>query len=110
MKQIFVLAAFLAWSAPAGAGQSWSGRISDSICKAKHEETAEGAGAMADHDCTVACVRGGSKYVLVVDGKVLQIANQSYADLPKFAGEDVTVSGELNGDTLTLTRIESAKR
>jgi hypothetical protein len=110
MKQTIMLAAFLAMSVPVGAGQSWTGRISDSICKAKHEETAEGAGAMADRDCTVACVRGGSKYVLVADGKVLQIANQSYADLPKFAGQDVTVSGELNGDTLTLTKIESAKR
>jgi hypothetical protein len=80
------------------------------MCKAKHEETAEGAGSMADHDCTVACVRGGSKYVLIADVKVLQIANQSFTDLQKFAGQDVTVSGELSGDTLTLTKIESAKR
>jgi hypothetical protein len=110
MKQTIALAAFLALSAAADAGQSWTGRISDSLCKAKHEETAEGAGAMADHDCTVACVRGGSKYVLISDGKVLQIANQSYSDLPKFAGQDVIVSGDLTGDTLTLTKIEPAKR
>lgn len=110
MKQTILLAALLALSASVSAGQSWTGRISDSICKAKHEETSEGAGAMADHDCAVACVRGGSKYILLTDGKVLQIANQSFADLAKFAGQDVTVTGELNGDTLTLTKIDSANR
>jgi hypothetical protein len=110
MKHTIALAALLTLSASVGAGQSWTGRISDSICNAKHEETAEGAGPMADHDCALACVRGGSKYVLIADGKVLQIANQSYADLQKFAGQDVIVSGELNGDTLTLTKIEAAKR
>ena len=50
--------------------------ISDSACGAKHEEAAEGQGKMPDRECTQACVRGGSKYVLVVDGKVFQIANQ----------------------------------
>ena len=109
MKPTIALAARLTLSASVGAGQSWTGRISDSICKTKHEETAEGAGPMADHDCALACVRGGSKYVLIADGKVLQIANQSYADLQKFAGQDVNVSGELIGDTLTLTKIEAAK-
>jgi hypothetical protein len=80
------------------------------MCKAKHEETAEGAGTIADHDCTVSCVRGGSKYVLLVDGKVYNIANQSLADLEKYAGDQVTVSGTGKGDTITVEKIESAKK
>jgi hypothetical protein len=91
------------------ASSTWTGRISDSMCKAKHEEAAEGAGRMADRDCTISCVRGGSKYVLMVDGKVYQIANQSFGDLEKYAGTTVSVSGELNDDAITIAKIEPAK-
>ena len=73
MVVVAVLLAITA--APRAAEQTWSGKISDSACGAKHEEAAEGQGVMADRECTQACVRGGSKYVLVVDGKALQIAN-----------------------------------
>jgi hypothetical protein len=96
-------------AAPLGAQQTWTGRITDSMCKAKHEEAAEGQGTMADHDCTVSCVRGGSKYVLLVDGKVLQIANQDQKDLSTLAGQPVTVTGELKGDTVTIAAIAPAR-
>ena len=96
-------------AAPLWAQQSWSGRISDSMCKAKHEEAAEGQGKMADRDCTLSCVRGGSKFVLLVDGKVLQIANQDQKDLQALAGQDVTVTGTLEGETLTVASITAKK-
>jgi hypothetical protein len=88
------------------AEQTWSGRISDSACGAKHEEAAEGQGVMADRDCTQACIRGGSKYVLVVDGKVFQIANQDNKDLATHAGHAVKMTGELKGNTITVSKIE----
>lgn len=110
MKTAVVLALAAALGAGASAQQSWTGQISDSMCKAKHEETAEGAGRMADHDCTVSCVKGGSKYVLVADGKVYQIANQSLADLEKRAGDTVTVSGTLKGDVITVDTVEPVKK
>jgi hypothetical protein len=47
---------------------------------------------MPDRDCTLACVRGGSKFALVVDGKVFQIANQDLEDLKTHAGHNVTVT------------------
>ncbi len=103
-KLLFVAAALMA-TAPLTAQQSWSGQISDSMCKAKHEEAAEGQGKMADRDCTLSCVRGGSKFVLLVDGKVLQIANQDQKDLKILAGQQVTVTGDLKGDTLTIATI-----
>ena len=96
-------------SAALSAQQSWSGQISDSMCKAKHEEAAEGQGKMADRDCTLSCVRGGSKFVLLVDGKVLQIANQDQKDLQKLAGQQVTVTGDLKGDTITVATIAASK-
>jgi len=88
------------------AEQTWSGKISDSACGAKHEEAAEGQGVMADRDCTQACIRGGSKYVLVVDGKVLQIANQDNKDLATHAGHAVKLTGEIKGNTITVSKIE----
>jgi hypothetical protein len=87
------------------AQQSWTGQISDSMCKAKHEEAAEGAGTMADRDCTLSCVKGGSKFVLVVEGRVFQIANQDLKDLTTHAGHKVVVTGALKGDAITVATI-----
>jgi len=91
------------------AEQTWVGQISDSACGAKHEETAEGQGKMPDKQCTEACVRGGSKYVLVVDGKVVPLANQDFKDLPAHAGETVKLTGELKGNAVTISKIEASK-
>src|SRR5882672_6510679 len=103
---LFLAALLIAPAVPSAAEQTWTGKISDSACGAKHEEAAEGQGVMADRECTQACVRGGSKYVLVVDGKVLQIANQENKDLAIHAGHNVTVTGELKGSAITVSKIE----
>ena len=73
MKTALLLAAALLMvpTVSAAAEQTWTGKISDSACGAKHEEAAEGQGVMADRDCTQACIRGGSKYVLVVAAAAL---------------------------------------
>ena len=108
MKTAFLLATVLLVTpaVPRAAEQTWTGKISDSACGAKHEEAAEGQGVMADRDCTQACVRGGSKYVLVVDGKVLQIANQDNKDLATHAGHAVKMTGELKGNAITVSKVE----
>ena len=89
--------------------ETMTGQISDSMCKVKHEEAAEGAGKMADHDCTVSCVKGGSKYVLLSDGKIYQITNQTFADVEKLAGQTVKLTGEIKGDAITVSKVEAAK-
>ena len=88
-----------------GVQETWKGQISDNLCGAKHEEAAEGQGKMPDRDCTLACVRGGSKFALVVEGKVFQIANQDLEDVKTHAGHTVTVTGELKGQTITVSKI-----
>ena len=104
---VLVLAALVFLSAmPGAAEQTWTGNISDSACGKKHEEAGENNGVMADRECTQACVRGGSKYVLVVDGKVLQIANQDNADLATHAAHTVRMTGELKGNAITVSKIE----
>jgi hypothetical protein len=109
MRNALLLSAILLLTVsarPSAAEQTWSGKISDSACGAKHEEAAEGQGVMADRDCTQACIRGGSKYVLVVDGKVFQIANQDNKDLATHAGHAVKMTGELKGNAITVSKIE----
>jgi len=98
---VLILLALLATPAQ----QTWTGTISDSQCKAHHEQT-EGVEEMTDAQCTVACIRGGSKYVFVVEEKVYVIANQDLPDLAKLAGVTVKVAGELKGEVLTISKIE----
>ena len=106
MKSLCLLMfAAILTAAAAPAPQTWNGQISDSACGAKHEEAAEGQGKMPDRECTQACVRGGSKYVLVVDGKVFQVANQDNPDLAAHAGHKVQVTGELKGSVITISKI-----
>ena len=95
----FVTALLVLAGAPRAAEQTWKGQITDSLCGAKHEEAAEGQGKMPDRDCTLACVRGGSKFALLVDGKLFQIANQDLEDLkvkakPKTRAELKLEAGE----------------
>jgi|SRR5215469_12305667 len=89
------------------AQQTFTGQISDSLCKTKHEEAAEDQGKMSDHDCTIACVKGGSKYVLLgSDGKVYEIANQDFKDLEKNAGATVKITGALKGTSISVSKID----
>ena len=88
------------------AEQTWTGAISDSACGAKHVEAAEGQGKMPDDECTRACIRGGSLYVFVADGKVYQIANQKNEQVIAHAGHRVKLTGELKDKTITVSKIE----
>jgi len=49
-------------------------------------------------------------YVLVVDGKVLQIANQDNKDLATHAGHTVRLTGEMKGSAITVSKIEMPRK
>ena len=88
------------------ADQTWTGKISDSMCGASHTKMmAEHKDAKTDRDCTLACVKGGGKYVFVSDGKVYNIENQDLALLQDHAGHTVRLTGEMKGDTITVSKI-----
>jgi hypothetical protein len=88
-----------------------TGEISDSACGPSHAKMlAQHKDMKTDHDCTLACVKGGSKYVLVSEGKVYSIANQDAKDLETQAGEMVKVSGNVKGDTITVSKISAVKK
>jgi len=88
-----------------------TGQIGDSKCNATHSSGEHGGAKMSAHDCVLACVKGGSKYVFVSNGKVYEIQNQSMPDLAQRAGQNVQLTGELGSDKMSLnvTKIEPAK-
>lgn len=88
-----------------GAEQSWTGKISDSKCGATHMAGEHGK-KMTDRACTEACVKDGAKYVFVSKGKVYQIANQTDPSLVTHAGHTVKLTGEMSGDSITVSKIE----
>jgi hypothetical protein len=93
----------------AGAAETWTGKISDAMCGASHG--ANGGTMAKDHDCAVKCAKGGSAYVFVnaADKKIYKIANQKLPALEVHAGHDVMVTGDLKGDTITVTKVEMKK-
>jgi hypothetical protein len=109
MKKIVTLfvAAVLFSAAPLlAAEKTWNGTISDSMCNAKHPAGEHDGKKMSDADCTKGCVEKGAKYVFVAGTKVYQIANQDFDGLKDHAGHKVALTGEMKGDSITVSKIE----
>ena len=75
MKRLFVYSALMALCSLVvfAAQQTWTGQISDAMCKSDHGMMQKGAMKMSDKECAMACAKSGQKYVLVSGGKVFQI-------------------------------------
>ena len=101
-----IIASMLGAMSASAADQTWTGKISDSMCGAKHKKMAEhGTTKMSDRDCTMACVKEGGKYVFVRKGKVYKIDNQDFAALQEYGGHMVQLTGEMTGDTIKVSHI-----
>jgi hypothetical protein len=83
------------------ADQTWTGEISSSNCGTTHTQ-----GTTA-RECTQECVDGGAQYVFVSKAKVYKLAKQDDEQLRAHAGETVTLTGDLKGDTITASKIEA---
>ena len=110
LRSLFCIGLLLGLTCFASAADmTWTGKISDSMCGASHAKMmAAHAGAkMTDRDCTLACTKAGGKYVFVMggSGKVYTIANQDLAALQTHAGHTVKLTGEMKGDTITVSKI-----
>jgi hypothetical protein len=93
-------------AAPKAADETWTGKISDSNCKDKHQAGEHDGKKMSEADCTQMCVKKGAKYVFVAsDGKVYQLTNQHSKTIASHAGQEVQLTGEMKGDTITAKKI-----
>jgi hypothetical protein len=63
---IAVAVSMLGAMCASAADKTWTGKISDSMCGAKHDTKAEHGAKMSDRDYTLACVKDHSaKFVFV---------------------------------------------
>lgn len=82
-----------------------TGVIGDSNCGLKHHDSY----SADQRGCTLNCVRRGAQFILLADGQIYRIANQSFANLAAFASARVTVRGTLDGDEIILSQIVPAE-
>ncbi len=87
------------------ADQTWTGQISDSMCGASHAHMTSAHPGMTDRACVQGCIKNGGKYVFVTNGTVYKIENQDLALLPTHAGHTVLLTGNMAGDTITVSNI-----
>ncbi len=93
------------------AQQTWTGQITDSMCKADHAAMASDGKPVNAHDCTLTCTKAGAQFSFVSNGKVFDISNQNFGDLRQHAGATVSLTGDLgpDGKTITLTKLAAKK-
>jgi opacity protein-like surface antigen len=98
MKRFTVIATLAFGLVSAAMAADFTGFVEDTNCSTKP--------AMKDDaDCAKKCIKGGSPAVLVTaDGKVYKVSNQD--KIVSHAGENVTVTGSLKGDTLTIEAVK----
>ena len=87
--------------------QTFTGKVSDAMCGAKHTEGIDPA------DCVRACVQKGAQYALVVGDKVytLDTSDQATRDkLNKLAWEQAKVTGTAAGDTISVKSVNSVAK
>jgi hypothetical protein len=80
-----------------------TGTVTDTMCGAKHMMA-----NASPAQCTRDCVKQGSDYGLVSGAKVYTLKGDSKL-FDKFAGQKVTIKGDLSGMTVTVNSIVPAK-
>ena len=93
--------AVLALCASSALAADVTGYIIDKNCSTKKA-------MMGNEECAKTCMGKGSPAVLATeDGKVYAISNQD--KVKELAGKKVNVSGKMDGDSITVDKIELAK-
>jgi hypothetical protein len=98
---LFSATVFFSLFAFAAGKQTFTGEVGDAMCGRQHME-----GTAAD--CTRTCVGKGSKFALVVGEKIYVLDTTdkaALATLDKQAGKNATVTGTLNGDTISVSSV-----
>ena len=79
----------------------FKGFVEDTACSSK-------PAMKNDAECAQKCIKGGSPAVLVTeDGTIYKIADQD--KIVAHAGHNVTITGDLKGDTISVTKVTMNK-
>jgi hypothetical protein len=101
---VFSAAAALNLYAADGHKQIFTGEVGDAMCGRKHMEDQPAA------ECTRSCVAHGSKFALIVGEKIYILDTTdkaALATLDQQAGKKATVTGALDGDTITVSSVSA---
>ena len=104
MKKLLMVVSIGSLFAAGVLAETLTGTISDAKCAAKHEAASE-----SDAKCVQSCVKRGGAPVLVSGGKVYQISADSKDKVTPVLGQKVTVTGKIDGETVTVESVEAAK-
>ena len=95
------LLAVFALCAATGMAADWTGYIVDKSCSTKKE-------MLGNEACAKRCLGHGDPAMLATeDGKVYNVANQD--KVKEFAGKKVTITGKMEGDTITVDKVTPSK-
>jgi hypothetical protein len=98
MKKISAVALMTMGLAASGMAAELKGFVEDTKCSTM-------AAMKGNAECAQKCIKGGSPAVLVTeDGKIYKIANQD--KIVASAGLNVTVTGSVKGDTITIDTVK----
>ena len=99
-KFVLAFAVILSLFAFSAMAADMTGYVSDAKCAADVAKAESG-----DHAaCAAACAGKGAALVFVSGGKVYKVADQ--AKVKAHAGHKVTISGKVDGDTLTVDSVK----
>lgn len=103
MKKLVLLSAMAValTAAAAPPPETYTGVVADAMCAKNPEKAAKPEHAA----CAAKCIKGGSPAVLIVDGKVLAVANPD--KIEGFAGKTITVEGTMADGKLTVSSVKS---
>ena len=100
MKLFILTAVLLAFVLSMFAAQTTvTGVITDNMCTRKHMMPGK-----TNADCVRACIEHGADYVLVTNGKTLELKGDK-KQLSNYAGKKATLTGNLNGNTLQVSSV-----
>ena len=107
-KFVMLAVAILFATGPAlvAADKTWNGSLSDAKCNGKHSKDEHGGTQASNHECATSCMGKGEKAVFVAGGKTYKIANQDFAGIKDHVGHNIALTGEMKGDTITISKIE----
>ncbi|HUB78201.1 MAG TPA: DUF5818 domain-containing protein [Bryobacteraceae bacterium] len=98
MRKVLAVFALCASSAMAA---DVTGYVVDKSCASKKE-------MLGDEACAKRCIGRGSPAVIATeDGKIYAVSNQD--KVKDMAGKKVTVTGKMDGDTITVDKVALAK-
>ncbi len=101
MKAFTAIALLACGLATNGMAADFKGFVEDTACSTK-------PAMKNDAECAQKCIKGGSPAVLVTeDGTIYKIADQD--KIVAHAGHNVTITGDLKGDTISVTKVTMNK-